>query len=118
MFSVVDHIVNDLQRQKSVIKEVVQVQVANNSLARQRQRLGARQLAVYHRQLLGRLVTGVGAALGKGAPVIGVVVSRVPVNRDSWRLCNSWRCPGDVESGPDLSRMIVREKPATPVKRR
>lgn len=71
--TVVGHIVNDLQRRKVGDQEVVKFRVASNS--RRRTSDGGWEpgnslfITV---NCWGRLVTGVGAALGKGAPVIVV----------------------------------------------
>lgn len=61
--TVVGHIVNDLQRRKVGDQEVVKFRVAP---AHQRRRLGARQLAVYHRQLLGKAGHRGGRSIGQG----------------------------------------------------
>src|SRR5580658_3193208 len=72
-FTVVGHIVNDLQRRKVGDQELVKFRVASNS--RRRTAGGGWEpgnslfITV---NCWGRLVTGVGAALGKGAPVIVV----------------------------------------------
>jgi single-strand DNA-binding protein len=71
--TVVGHIVNDLQRRKVGDQEVVKFRVASNS----RRRTGDGSWEHGNSLFItvncwGKLVTGVGAALGKGAPVIVV----------------------------------------------
>ncbi|QUR68323.1 single-stranded DNA-binding protein [Mycobacterium spongiae] len=112
--TVVGHIVNDLQRRKVGDHEVVKFRVASNS----RKRTG--DGGWEHGQSLfvsvncwGRLVTGVGAALGKGAPVIvvGHVYTSEYEDREGVRRTSLEMRATSV--GPDLSRVIVRiEKPA------
>jgi single-strand DNA-binding protein len=71
--TVVGHIVNDLQRRKVGDQEVIKFRVASNS----RRRTGDGGWEPGNSLFItvncwGKLVTGVGAALGKGAPVIVV----------------------------------------------
>lgn len=112
--TVVGHIVNDLQRRKVGDQEVVKFRVASNS--RRRTSDGGWEpgnslfITVNY---WGRLVTGVGAALGKGAPVIvvGHVYTSEYEDRDGIRRSSLEMRATSV--GPDLSRVIVRiEKPA------
>ncbi|OSC41621.1 single-stranded DNA-binding protein [Mycobacterium decipiens] len=112
--TVVGHIVNDLQRRKVGAQEVVRFRVASNS--RRRTSDGGWEpgnslfITV---NCWGRLVTGVGAALGKGAPVIvvGHVYTSEYEDRDGIRRSSLQMRATSV--GPDLSRVIVRiEKPA------
>lgn len=112
--TVVGHIVNDLQRRKVGDQELVKFRVASNS--RRRTADGGWQpgnslfITV---NCWGRLVTGVGAALGKGAPVIvvGHVYTSEYEDRDGIRRSSLEMRATSV--GPDLSRVIVRiEKPA------
>lgn len=112
--TVVGHIVNDLQRRKVGDQEVVKFRVASNS--RRRTSDGGWEpgnslfITV---NCWGRLVTGVGAALGKGAPVIvvGHVYTSEYEDRDGIRRSSLEMRATSV--GPDLSRVIVRiEKPA------
>lgn len=92
--TVVGHIVNDLQRRKVGDQEVVKFRVASNS--RRRTSDGGWEpgnslfITV---NCWGRLVTGVGAALGKGAPVI-VVGHVTPVNMRTGTafVARRWRC--------------------------
>jgi single-strand DNA-binding protein len=112
--TVVGHIVNDLQRQKVGDQELVKFRVASNS--RRRTADGGWEpgnslfITV---NCWGRLVTGVGAALGKGAPVIvvGHVYTSEYEDRDGNRRSSLEMRATSV--GPDLSRVIVRiEKPS------
>lgn len=107
--TVVGHIVNDLQRRKVGDQEVVKFRVASNS--RRRTSDGGWEpgnslfITV---NCWGRLVTGVGAALGKGAPVIvvGHVYTSEYEDRDGIRRSSLEMRATSV--GPDLSRVIVR----------
>ncbi|KAA1251009.1 single-stranded DNA-binding protein [Mycobacterium simiae] len=112
--TVVGHIVNDLQRRKVGDQEVVKFRVASNS--RRRTSDGGWEpgnslfITV---SCWGRLVTGVGAALGKGAPVIvvGHVYTSEYEDRDGNRRSSLEMRATSV--GPDLSRVFVRiEKPS------
>ena len=111
--TVVGHIVNDPQRRKVGDHEVIKFRVASNS----RRRTGdggwepGNSLFVTV-NCWGKLVTGVGAALGKGAPVIAVghVYTSEYEDRDGNRRSSLEMRATSV--GPDLSRAIVRiEKP-------
>ncbi|WP_308457971.1 single-stranded DNA-binding protein [Mycobacterium kansasii] len=112
--TVVGHIVNDLQRRKVGDQEVVKFRVASNS--RRRTSDGGWEpgnslfITV---NCWGRLVSGVGAALGKGAPVIvvGHVYTSEYEDRDGNRRSSLEMRATSV--GPDLSRVFVRiEKPS------
>jgi len=111
--TVVGHIVNDLQRRKVGDQEVVKFRVASNS----RRRTGDGSWEPGNSLFItvncwGKLVTGVGAALGKGAPVIvvGHVYTSEYEDRDGVRRSSLEMRATSV--GPDLSRVIVRiEKP-------
>jgi single-strand DNA-binding protein len=111
--TVVGHIVNDLQRRKVGDQEVVKFRVASNS----RRRTGDGGWEPGNSLFItvncwGRLVGGVGAALGKGAPVIvsGHVYTSEYEDRDGNRRSSlEMRA---IAVGPDLSRVWVRiEKP-------
>jgi single-strand DNA-binding protein len=111
--TIVGHIVNDLQRRKVGDQEFIKFRVASNS--RRRTSDGGwepgNSLFVTV-NCWGRLVTGVGAALGKGAPVIvvGHVYTSEYDDRDGNRRSSVEMRATSV--GPDLSRVIVRiEKP-------
>jgi single-strand DNA-binding protein len=111
--TVVGHIVNDLQRRQVGDQELVKFRVASNS--RRRTADGGWEpgnslfITV---NCWGRLVGGVGAALGKGAPVIvvGHVYTSEYEDRDGNRRSSLEMRATSV--GPDLSRVFVRiEKP-------
>jgi single-strand DNA-binding protein len=111
--TVVGHIVNDPQRRKVGNQEVIKFRVASNS----RRRTGEGSWEPGNSLFLtvncwGKLVTGVGAALGKGAPVIvvGHVYTSEYEDRDGNRRSSLEMRATSV--GPDCSRAIVRiEKP-------
>jgi single-strand DNA-binding protein len=111
--TVVGHIVNDPQRRKVGDQEVIKFRVASNS----RRRTGDGSWEHGHSLFVtvncwGKLVTGVGAALGKGAPVIvvGHVYTSEYEDRDGNRRSSVEMRATAV--GPDLSRVFVRiEKP-------
>jgi single-strand DNA-binding protein len=111
--TVVGHIVNDLQRRKVGNQELIKFRVASNS----RRRTGDGSWEPGNSLFItvncwGKLVTGVGAALGKGAPVIAVghVYTSEYEDRDGNRRSSLEMRATSV--GPDLSRAIVRiEKP-------
>jgi single-strand DNA-binding protein len=111
--TVVGHIVNDLQRRKVGDQEVVKFRVASNS----RRRTADGSWEPGHSLFVtvncwGRLVGGVCAALGKGAPVVatGYVYTSEYEDRDGNRRSSTEMRATAV--GPDLSRVFVRiEKP-------
>ena len=111
--TVVGHIVNDPQRRKVGDQEVIKFRVASNS----RRRTGDGSWEHGNSLFVtvncwGKLVTGVGAALGKGAPVIvvGHVHTSEYEDRDGNRRSSLEMRATAV--GPDLSRVFVRiEKP-------
>ncbi|TVS84783.1 single-stranded DNA-binding protein [Mycobacterium helveticum] len=113
-FTVVGHIVNDLQRRKVGDQEVIKFRVASNS----RRRTADGGWEPGHSLFVtvncwGKLVTGVGAALGKGAPVVvtGFVYTSEYDDRDGNRRSSLEMRATAV--GPDLSRCVARiEKPA------
>jgi single-strand DNA-binding protein len=111
--TVVGHIVNDPVRRKVGDQEVIKFRVASNS----RRRTGDGSWEPGNSLFItvncwGRLVSGVGAALGKGAPVIaaGHVYTSEYEDRDGNRRSSLEMRATAV--GPDLSRVFVRiEKP-------
>lgn len=111
--TVVGHIVNDPQRRQVGNQEVIKFRVASNS----RRRNGDGNWEPGNSLFVtvncwGKLVTGVGAALGKGAPVIvvGYVYTSEYEDRDGNRRSSLEMRATSV--GPDVSRAIVRiEKP-------
>ena len=111
--TVVGHIVNDPQRRKVGDQELIKFRVASNS----RRRAGNGGWEPGHSLFVtvncwGKLVGGVGAALGKGAPVIvtGHVYTSEYEDRDGNKRSSLEMRATAV--GPDLSRTFVRiEKP-------
>ncbi|SON61524.1 Single-stranded DNA-binding protein 2 [Mycobacterium simulans] len=111
--TVVGHIVNNLERRQVGSQEVIKFRVASNS--RRRTADGGWEPGnslFINVNCWGRLVTGVGAALAKGAPVVvvGHVYTSEYEDRDGNRRSSLEMRALSV--GPDLSRAIVRiEKP-------
>jgi single-strand DNA-binding protein len=107
--TVVGHIVNDPQRRQVGNQELIKFRVASNS--RRRTADGGWEpgnslfITV---NCWGKLVSGVGAALGKGAPVIAVghVYTSEYEDRDGNRRSSLEMRATAV--GPDLSRVFVR----------
>src|SRR5246127_3698772 len=107
--TVVGHIVNDLQRRKVGDREVIKFRVASNSRRRTADGSWEPGNSLFITvNCWGKLVTGVGAALGKGDPVIvvGHVYTSEYEDRDGNRR-SSLEMPA-TSVGPDLSRSIVR----------
>ena len=107
--TVVGHIVNDPVRRKVGDQELIKFRVASNS----RRRTGDGSWEPGNSLFVnvtcwGRLVSGVGAALGKGAPVIvaGHVYTSEYEDRDGNRRSSLEMRATAV--GPDLSRVFVR----------
>lgn len=111
--TVVGHIVNNPDRRQVGAQEVIKFRVASNS--RRRTADGGWEPGnslFINVNCWGRLVTGVGAALGKGAPVIvvGHVYTSEYEDRDGNRRSSLEMRATAV--GPDVSRAIVRiERP-------
>jgi single-strand DNA-binding protein len=111
--TVVGHIVNNPERRQVGNQEVMKFRVASNS--RRRTADGGWEPGnslFINVNCWGKLVTGVGAALGKGAPVIvvGHVYTSEYEDRDGNRRSSLEMRATSV--GPDVSRAIVRiEKP-------
>ncbi len=111
--TVVGHIVNNPERRQVGTQEVMKFRVASNS--RRRTADGGWEPGnslFINVNCWGKLVTGVGAALGKGAPVIvvGHVYTSEYEDRDGNRRSSLEMRATSV--GPDVSRAIVRiEKP-------
>ena len=111
--TVVGHIVNDPQRRKVGDQELIKFRVASNSRRRTADGSWEPGNSLFITvNCWGKLVTGVGAALGKGAPVIatGHVYTSEYEDRDGNRRSSlEMRA---ISVGPDLSRVFVRiEKP-------
>lgn len=111
--TVVGHIVTNPERRQVGAQEVIKFRVASNS--RRRTADGGWEPGnslFINVNCWGRLVTGVGAALGKGAPVIvvGHVYTSEYEDRDGNRRSSLEMRATSV--GPDVSRAIVRiERP-------
>ena len=111
--TVVGNIVNDPKRRTVGNQEVMKFRVASNSRRRTADGNWEPGNSLFITvNCWGRLVTGVGAALGKGAPVIvvGYVYTSEYEDRDGIRRSSLEMRATSV--GPDLARSIVRiEKP-------
>jgi single-strand DNA-binding protein len=112
--TVVGHIVNDLQRRQVGDQELIKFRVASNSRRRTAEGGWEPGNSLFVTvNCWGRMVTGVAAALGKGAPVVvtGHVYTSEYEDRDGNRRSSlEMRA---IAVGPDLSRVLVRiEKPA------
>ncbi len=112
--TVVGHIVNDLQRRQVGDQELIKFRVASNSRRRTAEGGWEPGNSLFVTvNCWGRMVTGVAAALGKGAPVVvtGHVYTSEYEDRDGNRRSSlEMRA---LAVGPDLSRCLVRiEKPA------
>ncbi|OBI17661.1 single-stranded DNA-binding protein [Mycobacterium sp. E2497] len=111
--TVVGHIVTNPERRQVGAQEVIKFRVASNS--RRRMADGGWEPGnslFINVNCWGKLVTGVGAALGKGAPVIvvGHVYTSEYEDRDGNRRSSLEMRATSV--GPDVSRAIVRiERP-------
>ncbi len=107
--TVVGHIVNDLQRRKVGDQEVIKFRVASNSRRRTADGSWEPGNSLFVTvNCWGKLVTGVGAALGKGSPVVvaGHVYTSEYEDRDGNRRSSLEMRATAV--GPDLSRVLVR----------
>jgi single-strand DNA-binding protein len=111
--TVVGHIVNNPERRQVGTQEVIKFRVASNSRRRTAEGEWEPGNSLFiNVNCWGRLVTGVGAALGKGAPVIvvGHVYTSEYEDRDGNRRSSLEMRATSV--GPDVSRAIVRiERP-------
>jgi single-strand DNA-binding protein len=114
--TVVGHIINNPERRQVGAQEVIKFRVASNSRRRTAEGGWEPGNSLFiNVNCWGRLVTGVGAALGKGAPVIvvGHVYTSEFEDRDGNRRSSLEMRALSV--GPDVSRAIVRiEKPGYP----
>jgi len=111
--TVVGHIVNNPERRQVGTQEVMKFRVASNSGRRTADGGWEHGNSLFiNVNCWGKLVTGVGAALGKGAPVIvvGHVYTSEYEDRDGNRRSSLEMRATSV--GPDVSRAIVRiERP-------
>ena len=108
-FTVVGTIVNDPKRRQVGDQEVISFRVASNSRRRTAEGNWEPGNSLFVTvNCWGRLVTGVGAALGKGAPVIvvGTVYTSEYEDRDGVRRASLEMRATSV--GPDVARSIVR----------
>lgn len=114
--TVVGRIITDLRRRVVAGQEVISFRVASNSRRRTADGTWEPGNTLYITvNCWGKLVTGVGAALYKGAPIIavGTVHTSEYEDRDGVKRSSLEMRAGSV--GPDLSRVIVRiEQPAQP----
>lgn len=110
--TVVGHIVNDPQRRQVGDQELIKFRMASNSRRRTADGWEPGNSLFITVNCWGKLVSGVGAALGKGAPVIAVghIYTSEYEDRDGNRRSSLEMRATAV--GPDLSRTFVRiEKP-------
>ena len=111
----VGRIITDLRRRVVGGQEVISFRMACNSRRRTAEGTWGRQHPLHHRQLLGRLVTGVGAGLYKGASVIAVGTVHTSDYEDRDGAKRSSLEMRATAVGPDLARVIVRiEQPRSP----
>jgi single-strand DNA-binding protein len=107
--TVVGNVVNDLKRRRVGDQEVVKFRVASNSRRRAADGSWEPGNSLFVTvNCWGRLVSGVGASLGKGSPVIvsGYVYTSEYEDRDgNQRSTLEMRA---IAVGPDLSRCIAR----------
>ncbi|BDE15144.1 MULTISPECIES: single-stranded DNA-binding protein [Mycobacterium] len=106
--TVVGHIVNDLQRRKVGDQELIKFRVASNSRRRTNEGGWEPGNSLFITvNCWGRLVTGVGATLGKGSPVIvvGHVYTSEYDDKDGNRRSSVEMRATSV--GPDLSRLRI-----------
>ena len=114
--TVVGRIVTDLRRRVVGDQEVISFRVASNSRRRTGEGAWEPGNSLYITvNCWGRLVTGVGAALYKGAPVIvsGVVHTSEYEDKDGVKRSSLEMRANAV--GPDLARVVARiEQPPRP----
>ena len=107
--TVVGNIVNDPQRRRVGDQEVIKFRVASNSRRRGADgKWEAGNSLFVTVNCWGRLVTGVGAALGKGDPVIVVGHTYTSEYEDRDGVRRSTQEMRATSVGPDLARSIVR----------
>jgi len=107
--TVVGRIVTDLRRRRVADQEVISFRVASNSRRRDADGNWEPGNSLYITvNCWGKLVTGVGAALGKGTAVIAVghVYTSEYEDRDGVRRSSLEMCATSV--GPDLAKSIVQ----------
>ena len=107
--TVVGTIVNDPQRRRVGDQELIKFRVASNSRRRGADgKWEAGNSLFITVNCWGRLVTGVGAALGKGDPVIVVGHTYTSEYEDRDGIRRSAQEVRATSVGPDLARSIVR----------
>ncbi len=107
--TVIGHIVTDPQRRKVGDQELIKFRLASNSRRRTPEGEWESGNSLFLTvNCWGKLVTGVGAALSKGSPVIahGHVYTSEYEDRDGNRRSSTEMRA--ISVGPDLSRAIVR----------
>jgi single-strand DNA-binding protein len=107
--TVIGHIVTDPQRRKVGDQELIKFRLASNSRRRTPEGEWESGNSLFITvNCWGKLVTGVGAALSKGSPVIayGHVYTSEYEDRDGNRRSSTEMRA--ISVGPDLSRVIVR----------
>ena len=114
--TIVGRIITDLRRRVVAGQEVISFRVASNSRRRTAEGTWESGNTLYITvNCWGKLVTGVGAALYKGAPVIAVGTVHTSEYEDREGAKRSSVELRASAVGPDLSRAIVRiEQPARP----
>lgn len=114
--TVVGRIITDLRRRVVADQEVISFRVASNSRRRTGEGTWEPGNSLYITvNCWGRLVTGVGAALYKGAPVIvsGIVHTSEYEDKDGVKRSSLEMRANAV--GPDLARVVARiEQPRRP----
>lgn len=114
--TVVGRIVTDLRRRVVAGQEVISFRVASNSRRRTAEGTWEPGNTLYITvSCWGKLVTGVGAALYKGAPIIAVGTVHTNEYEDKDGVKRSSLEMRASSVGPDLARVIVRiEQPPQP----
>ncbi len=110
--TVVGRIVTDLRRRVVGDQEVISFRVASNSRRRTAEGTWEPGNTLYITvNCWGRLVTGVGAALGKGAPIIAVGTVHTSEYEDKDGIKRSSLEMRANSVGPDLSKVMARLAP-------
>lgn len=115
--TVVGRIITDPRRRVVAGQEVISFRVASNSRRRTPEGSWEAGNSLYVTvNCWGRLVTGVGAALYKGAPIIATGAVHTSDYEDREGVKRSSLEMRATAVGPDLSRVIIRiEQPKQPV---
>lgn len=114
--TVVGRIITDFRRRVVAGQEVISFRVASNSRRRTAEGTWEPGHTLYITvNCWGKLVTGVGAGLYKGAPIIAVGTVHTSEYEDREGLKRSALEMRATAVGPDLARVIARiEQPARP----